>query len=98
MKLAGIYFVLILIGAGFTYGQRYLLQSAANRIIQRMRSDVFAQIQRLPINYFDNQPAGKIVSRITNDTESVKDLYVQVLANFYRYDLYRGYYCGIVHS
>lgn len=88
MKLAGIYFVLILIGAGFTYGQRYLLQSAANRIIQRMRSDVFAQIQRLPINYFDNQPAGKIVSRITNDTESVKDLYVQVLANFFTGTIY----------
>ncbi|MDU0204522.1 ABC transporter ATP-binding protein [Paenibacillus sp. MAH-36] len=88
MKLAGVYFVLILIGAGFTYGQRYLLQSAANRIIQRMRSDVFAQIQRLPINYFDNQPAGKIVSRITNDTESVKDLYVQVLANFFTGTIY----------
>jgi ATP-binding cassette subfamily B multidrug efflux pump len=88
MKLAGLYFVLILIGAGFTYGQRYLLQSAANRIIQRMRSDVFAQIQRLPINYFDNQPAGKVVSRITNDTESVKDLYVQVLANFFTGTIY----------
>lgn len=88
MKLAGLYFLLIIIGAGFTYGQKYLLQSAANRIIQRMRSDVFAQIQRLPINYFDNQPAGKIVSRITNDTESVRDLYVQVLANFFTGTIY----------
>ncbi|GFZ85350.1 putative multidrug resistance ABC transporter ATP-binding/permease protein YheH [Paenibacillus marchantiophytorum] len=88
MKLAGLYLVLIFIGAAFTYGQRYLLQSAANRIIQRMRSDVFAQIQRLPINYFDNQPAGKIVSRITNDTESVKDLYIQVLANFFTGTIY----------
>ena len=69
-------------------GRKYLLQSAANRIIQRMRSDVFAQIQRLPINYFDNQPAGKIVSRITNDTESVRDLYVQVLANFFTGTIY----------
>lgn len=88
MKLAGFYLLLIIIGAGFTYGQKYLLQSAANRIIQRMRSDVFAQIQRLPINYFDNQPAGKIVSRITNDTESVRDLYVQVLANFFTGTIY----------
>lgn len=88
MKLAGLYFLLVVIGAGFTYGQKYLLQSAANRIIQRMRSDVFAQIQRLPINYFDNQPAGKIVSRITNDTESVRDLYVQVLANFFTGTIY----------
>jgi ATP-binding cassette subfamily B protein len=48
-----------------------------------MRTDVFAQIQRLPITYFDNQPAGKIVSRITNDTEAIRELYVQVLANFF---------------
>ena len=88
MTLAGFYVILIFVGAGFTYGQKFLLQSAANRIIQRMRRDVFAQIQRLPINYFDNQPAGKIVSRITNDTESVRDLYVQVLANFFTGTIY----------
>ncbi|MGG1550456.1 ABC transporter ATP-binding protein [Paenibacillus ferrarius] len=88
MTLAGFYVILIVVGAGFTYGQRYLLQSAANRIIQRMRRDVFAQIQRLPITYFDNQPAGKVVSRITNDTESVRDLYVQVLANFFTGTIY----------
>jgi ATP-binding cassette subfamily B multidrug efflux pump len=83
LKLALLYFVLIVIAAVLTYGQRFLLQSAANRIIQKMRTDVFAQIQRLPIQYFDHQPAGKIVSRITNDTEAVRELYVQVLANFF---------------
>ncbi|MFD0695407.1 ABC transporter ATP-binding protein [Paenibacillus sp. GCM10027628] len=88
MRLAGLYLGLIIVGAVFTYGQRYLLQAAANRIIQRMRTDVFAQIQRLPINYFDNQPAGKVVSRITNDTEAVRDLYVQVLANFFTGTIY----------
>ncbi|MEW9699318.1 ABC transporter ATP-binding protein [Paenibacillus sp. SI8] len=88
MRLAAIYLALIVVGAGFTYGQRYLLQAVANRIIQRMRTDVFAQIQRLPINYFDNQPAGKVVSRITNDTEAVRDLYVQVLANFFTGTIY----------
>jgi ATP-binding cassette subfamily B protein len=83
LKLAVVYFALIVVAAMLTYGQRYMLQSAANRIIQKMRMDVFAQIQRLPIQYFDHQPAGKIVSRITNDTEAVRDLYVQVLANFF---------------
>ncbi|NEW07523.1 ABC transporter ATP-binding protein [Paenibacillus sp. SYP-B3998] len=88
MKLGAIYLVLVIVGAGFSYGQHYLLQAAANRIIQRMRTDVFAQIQRLPIHYFDNQPAGKVVSRITNDTESVRELYVQVLANFFTGTIY----------
>lgn len=88
LQLAGLYFALMVFGACLAYGQRYLLQSVANRIIQKMRIDVFAQIQRLPIQYFDHQPAGKIVSRITNDTEAIRDLYVQVLANFFTGAIY----------
>lgn len=80
-QLAALYFVLILISAGFTYGQQLLLQISANRILQRMRRDVFCHIHRLPIQYFDSMPAGKVVSRITNDTETLRDFYVTVLAN-----------------
>ncbi|GAB2697548.1 ABC transporter ATP-binding protein [Paenibacillus thermoaerophilus] len=83
MTLAAAYFGLLAVGAAFAYGQRYLLQVSANRIIRRMRDDVFAHIQRLPVHYFDNMPAGKVVSRVTNDTEAVRELYVAVLANFF---------------
>lgn len=55
---------------------------SANRIIQKMRQDVFANIQRLPVRYFDNLPAGKVVARVTNDTEAIRDLYVTVLSTF----------------
>ena len=47
-----------------------------------MRQDVFGHIQKLPVNYFDTLPAGKIVARVTNDTEAVRNLYVTVLSNF----------------
>ncbi|NAW45034.1 ABC transporter ATP-binding protein, partial [Salmonella sp. gx-f4] len=50
--------------------------------------DIFQHIQRLPIRYFDNLPAGKVVSRITNDTEAIRDLYVAVLANFFTSTIY----------
>lgn len=81
--LMGIYFVFLLIAGAFHFGQRYYLQTSSNQIIQKMRTDVFSQIQRLPIVYFDNLPAGKVVSRITNDTEAIRELYVNVLANFF---------------
>lgn len=58
------------------------LQSGANRVVQKLRKDVFNHLQTLPIDYFDNLPAGKIVARVTNDTEAVRNLYVQVLSNF----------------
>jgi ATP-binding cassette subfamily B multidrug efflux pump len=83
LRLALFYFALLVVSAIFSYGQRYLLQVSANKIIRRIRNDVFRQIQRLPIRYFDNLPAGKVVSRITNDTEAIRELYVGVLANFF---------------
>lgn len=80
---AAAYFGLLVVGAGFTYGQRLFLQTSANKIVKRMRDDVFARLQRLPVSYFDRLPAGKIVSRVTNDTEAVRELFVAVLANFF---------------
>ena len=88
LELSWLYLALLLVSAGFSWGQRYYLQASANRIIRKMRDDVFAHINRLPIRYFDNLPAGKVVSRITNDTEAIKELYVTVLANFFSGTLY----------
>lgn len=77
------YIGLLLIGSALAYGQRLLLQVSANRIVRKMRNDVFRHIQRLPVQYFDNLPAGKVVARVTNDTEAIRELYVAVLANFF---------------
>lgn len=82
-KLVGLYFIFLLIAIIMDFGKTYWLQSSANKVIQRLRTDVYAHIQRLPVHYFDNLPAGKVVSRITNDTEAVKDLFVAVLSNFF---------------
>jgi len=83
IRLCALYLGLLLCGSLFTYGQRLMLQISANRIMQKMREDVFTHTQRLPVGYYDNMPAGKIVSRITNDTEAVRELFVNVLANFF---------------
>ncbi|MCL2559866.1 MAG: ABC transporter ATP-binding protein/permease [Turicibacter sp.] len=82
LRWAGLYLGLIVVSAFFAYGQRYLLGVASNKAIKQMRQDVFAHIQTMPIKYFDSLPAGKIVSRITNDTEAIRNLYINVLINF----------------
>lgn len=51
-------------------------------IIQRLRLDVFENVQKLGLSFFDRTPAGGLISRITNDTESIKELYMSVLAVF----------------
>ncbi|SHM46341.1 ABC transporter ATP-binding protein [Gracilibacillus kekensis] len=80
--LLSLYLGLILIAAVFQYTKTYLLQISANKIIQKMRNDVFHHIEALPMQYFVNRPAGKIVARVTNDTEAIKELYVKVLETF----------------
>jgi ATP-binding cassette, subfamily B, multidrug efflux pump len=57
-------------------------QEVALKIIQQLRIDVFSKVQSLGLKYFDQTPAGSIVSRVTNDTEAIKDMFVTVLATF----------------
>ncbi|MEY9978470.1 ABC transporter ATP-binding protein [Lysinibacillus sp. RC79] len=77
-----VYLILAIATAVLRYFMYIYLQMGANRVVQKLRKDVFEHIQTLPIQYFDNLPAGKIVARVTNDTEAVRNLYVQVLSNF----------------
>ena len=80
--LLSVFFGLAVISAVFRFFMTMSLQYGANRVVQKMRKDVFGHIQKLPVNYFDSLPAGKIVARITNDTEAVRNLYVTVLSTF----------------
>ena len=89
--MLGAYLGTIVIFAIFRYTQFYMLQIGSNRIVQKMRKDVYSQLQRLSINYFDRLPAGKVVSRITNDTEAIRELFVTVVINrdFYYHVLFK---------
>lgn len=47
-----------------------------------MRVEVYEHVQKLSLSFFDRTPIGTLVSRITNDTEAIKDFYVSVLSTF----------------
>lgn len=65
-----------------SYFQLLKFQEIALKIIQQMRIDVFSKVHELGMKYFDKTPAGSIVSRVTNDTEAIKDMFVTVIATF----------------
>lgn len=76
------YLLINLLGSLFRYISILHLRKMANAIVKRMRDDLFAHMHQLPISYFDRIPAGKIVARITNDTEVLRsNFYVNVLSN-----------------
>lgn len=58
------------------FGQVYFLQLAGQRTIARLRVEVFAKVQRLHLRYFDRTPVGKVVTRVTNDIDSLGELFV----------------------
>lgn len=61
------------------YAQLTRLAGLAMRSVRRIRETVYGHVLRLPMAYFDRSITGQLVSRVTNDTEAVKQLYVQVL-------------------
>jgi ATP-binding cassette subfamily B multidrug efflux pump len=61
------------------YRQLVRLAGVAMRSVQRIREQVYRHVLRLPMSFFDQAITGQLVSRVTNDTEAVKTLYVQVL-------------------
>ena len=68
-----------IIGGGLRYLQLVRLAGLAMRSVQRIRESVYGHVLRLPMSFFDRAIIGQLVSRVTNDTEAVKTLYVQVL-------------------
>ena len=79
--LAG-YFLVNLIGSLFRYISLLQLRKMSNSIVKKMRDQLFDHMHKLPVSYFDQIPAGKVVARITNDTEVLRsNFYVIVISN-----------------
>jgi len=80
--VVGLLTAYVVTGWGATW-LRYLqltrLAGVAMRSVRRLREQVYTHVLRLPMAFFDKAMTGQLVSRVTNDTEAVKNLYVQVL-------------------
>jgi ATP-binding cassette subfamily B protein len=55
----------------FMWAQGYLVAGVVQRTVYRLRADVEAKLNRLPLSYFDKQPRGEILSRVTNDIDNL---------------------------
>lgn len=82
--LAAAYIGLQLLAAGLHYSQSLLFNRAAVGVVQQLRIDVMDAALRQPLSEFDTQPVGQLISRVTNDTEVIRDLYVTVVATVLR--------------
>ena len=79
LLLAG-YILVQVLAAWLRFQQTMKFTEMALTAVQDIRARAFRRALRLPLSWFDHAITGQIVSRITNDTESIKDLYVQFLS------------------
>ena len=66
------------------YFQQVLLQDAGQNIVKQLRKEVFEHIETLSLNQFNQVPIGKLITRVTNDTNTLSEMYTSVLVNLIR--------------
>jgi ATP-binding cassette subfamily B multidrug efflux pump len=57
------------------YGETILTALLGQRVMQQLRVDIFTHLQRLPVKFFDRNPVGRLVTRVTSDVESLNELF-----------------------
>jgi ATP-binding cassette subfamily B protein len=76
LNLVGAAFVCCLIVQfGADYFQNYLTQMMGQRVMYDIRAQVFAHLQRLPVSYFDRNPIGRLMTRATNDVQTLNEIF-----------------------
>lgn len=76
-----LFILFYLLGTYLKYQQALRFLDMALNAVLDIRQRVFKHVLSLPMSFFDHARTGQLVSRITNDTESIKDIYVQFLSN-----------------
>lgn len=69
------------VGAILSYGQQFIMATVTQRATKRLRSDINGKINKLPLNYFDTTTTGDILSRMTNDIDTISQTLSQSTAN-----------------
>ena len=77
-----IYFGLFILRVVFTFLGEFYFARVAHSIVRDLRNDSFINLQKLGVSYFDKTPVGSIVSRLTNDTQAVADMFGTIFSSF----------------
>jgi ATP-binding cassette subfamily B protein len=74
-RIALAYLSALAIGMGLGYLQTQIMQRVGQSLMVDLRADLFRHLQRLPISYFDRQPIGRLMTRVTNDVEVLNEMF-----------------------
>ncbi len=85
MQLTRLYALTVLVRLGAMMGQAYLFELLGQRVTHELRTQLFSHLQRLPVSVFDRNPAGRLMTRVTNDVASLGEMFtagfVSIISN-----------------
>ena len=93
--LVGLYGIILLISLVCTYFQAILLQKIGQKILSKLRMDIFTHIEGLSHEQLNNIPVGKLVTRVTNDTNAISMMFTNVLVTLVKNSMVL---CGVLIS
>ena len=74
-RVAALYFGVLLVAFGLGYLQTQIMQRVGQQVMMDLRMALFRHLQRLPVSYFDRNPVGRLLTRVTHDVDVINELF-----------------------
>ena len=78
-QISILYLAVVIFGLFFDFGQTYLMQWTGQKAMFDLRRELMTHLQRLDVSYFDKNPVGRLVTRVTTDVDVLNDLFASGL-------------------
>ncbi|PKK93061.1 MAG: ABC transporter ATP-binding protein [Tenericutes bacterium HGW-Tenericutes-6] len=88
ITLLSVFFLILIISNIIQYFQSIMLQKVGQKTVVTLRDEVFNHIENLSIGQINQVPVGKLVTRVTNDTNTISEMYTNVAVNLIKNVLY----------
>ncbi|HWQ14105.1 MAG TPA: ABC transporter ATP-binding protein [Roseiflexaceae bacterium] len=77
LPIFGLYMAALLAAFGFRYGQTYLMNAVGQQVMVDIRIRIFSHIQRMSLSFFDRNPVGRLITRLSNDVDALNEFITQ---------------------
>ena len=75
VRITILYFVTLILALGLGYAQVYLMQRVGQEIMVTLRDEIFGHLQRLHVGFFDRNPVGRLLTRLTSDVDALNEMF-----------------------
>jgi ATP-binding cassette subfamily B protein len=83
LAAAGLYLTAVVLAFFVLYAQAYVMQLIGQHIMNDLRKEIFGQLQRLQVAFFDKNPIGRLVTRVTTDVDALNELFTSGIVDIF---------------